>query len=489
MENFIKKNINIIISILLLISPFLDLLTGICVHYFEWKFTIGIIVRILTLVWVIITTLFIYKKKKLLIPYFIIGLYFIFYIVGIILFKENNNLFSEIQGLLKTFYFPLLLISLYAIREEIRISKLTLFTTLFFYLILIFVPYVFHVGYKTYEITKVGTLGFFNSANEVGGIISILTPILFYVISTSKKRIPQIIFGIMYLVVVLMVGSKTPLLSLGITTGFTMTYLWLHWFREKAYKKSFLSLGIVLLGISSLLLVLPRTNFYKNIKTHLEFLEIDSMKELFSKEEYIDHFIFSQRLTFLKDKHSLYKESSTYQKIFGIGYLKNGEMTKQIEMDYFDIFYNHGIIGFILFFSIMIYIMYQILKEKQEKDYERSMMELSTILILVLALFTGHIITAPAVSIIGIVIILSLQKYSKKRILLVSSKEEKLDIEVTYFCPKTTSKMRLLIYKILNYKNYDLSISDNNKINKMYADISSKKHLLLKDKEKLALYL
>jgi len=289
-----------------------------------------------------------------------------------------------------------------------------------------------------------------------------------------------------------MVGTKTPLLSLGITCGFTITYLWIQWLREKEYKKSLISLGIVLLGILSLLIVLPKTNFYKNIKTHLDFLGIKNITEVFKKEEYIDHFIFSQRLTFLKDKHSLYMNSSAYQKLFGIGYLKDNTMTKQIEMDYFDVFYNHGIIGFIIFYSSMIYIIYKVLKEKQVRDYERSMIELSTILILFLALFTGHILTTPAVSILCMVIILSLQKYQKKRVLLVSSKEEELkgkNIEVSYLSPKTKSKGKLLIYKIFNYKNYNLSISDNNSINKEYAEISSHHHILLKDKDKLNDYL
>ena len=97
---------------------------------------------------------------------------------------------------------------------------------------------------------------------------------------------------------------------------------------------------------------MPKTNFYKNIQVHLDYLEVDNIFEIFTESELVDHFIFSQRLTFLEKKHELYKDASVYEKIFGIGYIKNNKQTKMIEMDYFDIYYSHGLIGFSLFFGI-----------------------------------------------------------------------------------------------------------------------------------------
>ena len=45
----------------------------------------------------------------------------------------------------------------------------------------------------------------------------------------------------------------------------------------------------------------------------------------------------------------IYERANTYQKLFGIGYINNNKTTKMIEMDYFDIFYSHGIVGFLIF--------------------------------------------------------------------------------------------------------------------------------------------
>lgn len=501
-NSFIKCNISKILSIFILLSPFIDLFTGIFIHSLNINFTIGIIIRILFLIFICFITLFTFKKKNILIPYLIIGIYFICYIVVNLIYKDSSIL-KEIQELIKVFYFPIILISLYSIKEEIHISRMTLFTTLFIYLILIFVPTFFNVGYKTYEITKAGTLGFFNSANEISGIIAILTPIMFIILTESKNLIPKLILGIMYLVVILMMGTKTPLLSLGITLMISIIYYWTNLVKNKKYKQVFLSLFILIVGISSLIIIIPRTNFYKNIETHLHYLKLNNITEVFKSEKYVDHFIFSSRLKFLKNKAKIYNKSNIYEKLFGIGYINNNKLTKSIEMDYFDIYFSHGIIGFIIYFSISISILIKILSNKINKSYQRLMYETSLFLIIILSLFTGHILTAPSPSILVIIIVLSINKKQKKRLLFtdvnleiggiekaqinlldninynkykvdlileekkgtllskvnknVLIRELKVSNNKNKIIRKSINLTRKLIFKILEYKNYDFS--------------------------------
>lgn len=400
-----NKLINKIINIFLLLGPILDLLTGVCIHYFKINLTIGIIVRLIFLLFICIITLFYFKKKNVLIPYLIIGLYFILYLIGTIIYKDKG-LFFEIQNLVKVFYFPIVFVSIYSFKDKIKTTNKLLFSILIMYLVFIFIPLLLGIGYKTYEITKEGSLGFFNAANEVGGIISILTPIMFIILVKGKNIILKISSVLIYLIVILMVGTKTPLLTLIITLGVSILYLMIKFIKNKEYKKIFISFIIVLIGVTGLLLVLPKTNFYKNIKTHLDFLKVDNITDVFKDEKLVDHFIFSQRLTFLKKRAKLYNKANIYQKLFGIGYLDNGREVKMIEMDYFDIFYSHGIIGFIIYFSILVYLLRK--KLKVDKSYEGYMLKTSFILILVLSFFTGHIITAPAVSIIVTIILIKL---------------------------------------------------------------------------------
>ena len=412
MNKFIKENFNKILSIFILLQPVLDLITGICVHT-NLNITIGIIIRMIFLIFIMYTTTFIYKKKLSILTYISLSIYSLLYLIGIIIYKDGV-VFKEIQGLLKVLYFPIILISLYELKEEFKISKMTLFTTLFMYLVFILIPNTLGFGFKSYEITKSGTLGFYNSANEISGIISILTPIMFCILKDIKSIVLKIMYTIIYLVVILTIGTKTPLLTLLITIGFTYLYYIIIWIKNKNYKPIAYTGLVIIVGLSSLLLILPKTTFYKNIKVHLDYLEVDNVLDILKDKELIDHFIFSQRLTFFDKKAQNYTKSNLYQQLFGIGYTKNNKTTKLIEMDYFDILYSHGLIGFALIFSIYLLVLYCVLRNKQKLTYDRYMLKLSLGLILILSLLTGHIITAPAVSLITVILIISLVKRNKK---------------------------------------------------------------------------
>lgn len=414
MNKVIKNNLSKIISIFILIQPVLDLITGICLHVFSLNLTIGIIIRMLFLLFIMYVTTFIYKKKLSLIYYLIVTFYSIIYLINI---GTNSHLFGQVQGLLRVFYFPLLLVSFYDLKDEIKISTATLFTTLTLYLIFIFIPMTLNLGFKSYEITKSGTLGYYNSANEISGIISILTPIVFMIFNSKGKSILKVIYILLYLVVILTIGTKTPLLSLLITIGMTFIYIMIKSYKDKKYKRILSSFIIIVIGIISLIILIPKTNFYKNIKVHLDFLKVEDVTDIMDNGNLIDHFIFSQRVTFLTDRKSIYDNATFQEKLFGIGYYYNGKKDKQVEMDYFDIYLNHGIIGFIIFFSVYLYILVQTTKIKRKLNFNLYMLNVSMLLILFLSLFTGHIITAPAVSLIVVVIIMMLQNRRKKELL------------------------------------------------------------------------
>ena len=123
MNTWIKKNFNTLLVIFLLLQPILDLITGLGLHIWEVNITFGIIIRILFLLFLVYSVLFIYKKKETYPFYGILLCYGLFYVLGIILFKNGTGFFSEIRELCRAFYFPALLISLYSIKEEINISK------------------------------------------------------------------------------------------------------------------------------------------------------------------------------------------------------------------------------------------------------------------------------------------------------------------------------------------------------------------------------
>ena len=61
--------------------------------------------------------------------------------------------------------------------KDIKIDNKILVMTMFIYIILIFIAVVTNTGFNSYDIAKKGSLGWFNSTNEISGIISILLPI------------------------------------------------------------------------------------------------------------------------------------------------------------------------------------------------------------------------------------------------------------------------------------------------------------------------
>ena len=441
MTKHIKQNLSKIITIFILLQPILDLITGLCVHTLEINFTLGIIIRVLFLAFIMLITTFVYKKKFAIYSYLALSLYSILYLVGIIIYKDGG-LFHELQGLLKAIYFPIILISLYELKDEFKISKMTLFTVLITYLLCILIPNTLNVGFDSYKVTKSGSLGFFNAANEISGIISILTPIMFIIIKELKNKILKVLFALIYLIVILTIGTKTPLLTLIITTGFTFLYYMAHCIKKKTYKPILFSGLAIIAAASALLIVLPKTNFYKNIKVHLEFLEVENIMDVFKEKELIDHFIFSQRLSFMEDRANDYINSSAYEKLFGIGYTENKKQAKLIEMDYFDNFYNHGIIGFLVLTGLYFTVLYKVIMNSKTKSYESYMIKVSIFLILLLSFFTGHIITAPAVSMIAVALILGNIKHKKKDLLFATVHFDMGGIETS-------------LINLLNQVNYD----------------------------------
>lgn len=422
MSSFAKKNISIICMLFLLSGPIIDFVTGVMLHIFDVSLTLGLVLRMLFLLFIFYVTTFIYNKKNNLLYYGIFVIYLLLFILGLALFKDNPNYFREIQNTVRMFYFPLLLLSLFSIRKELKITSLSLVITLCLYLILIFIPLALGVGFESYAITKEGTLGFYNSANEISAIIAILTPILFIIFYESKTVIFKLFITFIYFVVILSVGTKTPLLALIISLFVVFIYILYKSVVDKKYHIVTTFTSIIVALAIVVIVIAPRTSFYKNIEVHLDYLKVDNIFDIFKEERLVDHFIFSQRLTFLHNKDRLYDKANPYQKLFGIGYYKdNGKELKSIEMDYFDVYYNQGIVGFIIFFAPYLYILISVLQERNSFSFRQLMLHLSLFLVIVLSLFTGHIITAPSVSLIVCFLLLSVVKKERKELLFTGA--------------------------------------------------------------------
>ena len=183
--------------------------------------------------------------------------------------------------------------------------------------------------------------------------------------------------------------------------------------KKKKYKiLATCSVGIVLIMTMGLILI-PKTSFYKNIQIHLDFLGVESVSEIMTNKEILDHFVFSQRLTFLKTTNDNYQKASVSEKLLGIGYIENygtDEVNvKLIEMDGFDIFYRHGILGFLIYFLPVLYITVLTIRQTSKKKFEKEDLAFYTSigLCFFMSLLVGHVFVAPAVSIFVAIILVN----------------------------------------------------------------------------------
>lgn len=411
-NTWIDKNMNKIVIIFLFLQPLIDVVTAVMIHTFKIDFTAGILLRVLFLLFMIYYLFFVNqntnRKKSILYIITIIG-YIALFSFHIIYIKKVSVLGNELKNVAKAFYFPILLVCMYEMfKTKKNIIKPRFLNNLFIiYGLLVLIPNLLGVGFNSYTVTKSGSIGWFYTANEISAILSILMPIFIYILLEKKNYFLTILSGIILLYILTSMGTKGPLLSFLIIVFYYLVKYIYDNIKRKKYKVVTIT-GLVLIGLLSLfILLIPKTNFYKNIVVHLEFLEVKKASDMIQNPKVIDHFIFSERLSFWKKTHTIYHDESITSKILGIGYLNfnsQGSM-KMIEMDYIDIFYKHGIVGFFIYMSGFFYMIVKVVKKyfnhtminNRNKIVQAYM--LSMVLSIVLSLLTGHVILSPSVSI------------------------------------------------------------------------------------------
>lgn len=409
-NKLIEKHIEKILLIFIYIQPILDVTTGITQNIFKINITASSIIRLFFLFFCIYYILILDKvkeKKKNIIYLTLITIYTILFSLITVIFKDINALSYELKNTINTFYLPIVLLAIIDMFKQynIKLKIKNIIYLYMIYIIFILIPNITHTGFQSYAIAKVGSSGWFTSANSVGNILSILLP--FIILFTIKNK-KSIILLLPTIYVFLSMGTKVPILSLIVCILTTLLFYIIKWIKEKQNKQLIITTLItIILSITSII-ILPKTTFYKNIQIHKEYLGFENYTEILTNYELLDHFVFSQRLTFLTNTHTNYMKSNILQKTFGIGYIENYGTeeisTKTIEIDYFEVLYRNGIIGFIIFFSILIPNIIKILKQK-EKNIENIELKTSILLILLLSLFSGHILITPSVSIFVALII------------------------------------------------------------------------------------
>lgn len=384
-----------VICFFLFLNPILDVITSYSLHRLGYSMPFVLILKFFFLIYLFALSMK-YFDKKVFGYCFLVGIYFGVFLLLQYFTKGSSFLMLEAQNLFRTFYFPFVFSFLILLerKEVFKLKSNYLVMILFLYLFFLVVPTLTGLGFDSYAHSKSGNIGWFYSTNEIGGILAILGP--FLLVYLKKQNWMVRIFSLLfYLMGIFVLGTKVPMLAFAIMILFFLGVFFKKLFQKREWKK------IAIGGVCSILCAIlfsfavVQSSFYKNIQIHLDFLGIHQVSDLFTFH-HIDHFIFSERLSFLLDTHAIYQSSSFVSKVFGMGIgvstLDGASSMKMIEMDYFDVFYHYGILGTILFI-LPFFLFFK--KRRYQMDEV-----ISIFLILLLALFSGHILVSPSVSVL-----------------------------------------------------------------------------------------
>ena len=470
-----KININIFLIILLLINPFIDILTAISVRNIDITFSIGIIIRFSLVLLLFINYYFWgegYKNKKfnifLVSIFSLVLLYtFHFYLINSDLLFVGRNL----TELFKILYLPAFLILIYFSLGKEKIKNIDKYVVLsiLLYCLLIIIPFITNTSFLSYAHSKVGTVGWFYSANEIGNIIAISLPLLFkYCLDRRNRFLYKLITTIVVIVAILIMGTKTPIIALFLTIFGYLIYYMLKSVKERK------NVGKVLIGVISVIafvFIIPFTPFYDNLKIHLEYLDITSSTELINNPETFNHFFLGERITFLSDTTDIYNSSNIRTKALGIGYLEpyTNQEYKTVEMDFADILFRNGILLFLIIFLILPIIYFKGIRFSKKNAIYLMML----LLALLISSIVGHVLVSPAVGLYVLIILLSLKKQEhielKNKISILSLHMgyggiEKTIVTQANMLSKNYETEIICLYKLDNTIPYEL----NDKVKLIY---------------------
>ena len=426
-----------ILYIFLLLHPVTDLLTALMTRFELGIISVGVVIRGIFLLFML-TYLFFFnssKYKKKSIKY--LTSLFIFCIIYFLSKKElifNTSFFiSEFIYMFKYMYFPIVFICLINFFDQYKLDRKKLINVfiinLILYAILIIIPFVTNTGFNSYAKNKgIGVVGWFFSANEIGAILTIIFPLLFlYINKTVKLNI--VISLIIVLFSVMLIGTKVAYFGcIGAIIVTTIYYL----INFKKYKKAHFILTILLLVFMAL--ISSKLPVMKNINKRIDWYNSSNVvgtkkenttnattsptakeeqtqeitEEVKTETKTSPKFILSSRDKLLSRVYDIYKDSSTTEKLFGIGFsnrttINNPRIEKIIEMDFFDIVLRYGIIGFVIylipFIITAVFVIKYLISNKFKITIEQYLFAYSILIGIGSGFIAGHVFSSPPVNI------------------------------------------------------------------------------------------
>ncbi|USK97887.1 O-antigen ligase family protein [Bacillus tropicus] len=427
-------------------QPILDLLTSFSIYVLHMSATVGIVVRFAFMLLALGYLLLHHKQqgaKKYILYLCLFGIVLAIGLVNNLMVKSPVSFGEEVKFIMKSVY-PIVLLFGYIIAlKELKNNEFAFHKIITYFLyatlilsISIITAMATGTDFPSYPNSKIGSRGWFFAGNDLSSIFAIMFPIVvLYSVhkTTSFSKVYYWIPTVLAMYASIMIGTKVGYGAIVITLGIALFFLFIEYMmHRKKEGKGFTYLvntivAAVVLG--GLLVLTPQTPIAKNMSIHLQIYEykksVQDEKDrkegkVVKEEEHkqgeltdseMKSLIYSDRDKFLKVYKQYYKEAPLSQKLFGMGYAGNytTEM-KLVEMDFHDLFFAFGIVGFLMYLLPLLYFGIKIfirLITNFKKLFSVKHMLLASTLVLSLGIgfMSGHVLTAPAVSIFFVVIL------------------------------------------------------------------------------------
>ncbi|EEL47113.1 hypothetical protein bcere0021_7870 [Bacillus cereus Rock3-42] len=427
-------------------QPILDLLTSFSIYVLHMSATVGIVVRFAFMLLALGYLLLHHKQqgaKKYILYLCLFGIVLAIGLVNNLMVKSPVSFGEEVKFIMKSVY-PIVLLFGYIIAlKELKNNEFAFHKIITYFLyatlilsISIIAAMATGTDFPSYPNSKIGSRGWFFAGNDLSSIFAIMFPIVvLYSVhkTTSFSKVYYWIPTVLAMYASIMIGTKVGYGAIVITLGIALFFLFIEYMmHRKKEGKGFTYLvntivAAVVLG--GLLVLTPQTPIAKNMSIHLQIYEykksVQDEKDrkegkVVKEEEHkqgeltdseMKSLIYSDRDKFLKVYKQYYKEAPLSQKLFGMGYAGNyTTKMKLVEMDFHDLFFAFGIVGFLMYLLPLLYFGIKIfirLITNFKKLFSVKHMLLASTLVLSLGIgfMSGHVLTAPAVSIFFVVIL------------------------------------------------------------------------------------
>ena len=353
------------------------------------------------------------KNRKIITYTLLVSGYLVLFLL--MKFLQRPDVFAyELVNTIKTFYFLYTLIFLRIYYKD-NVKSTDFFYVISLYLLFILVPNILNIGFRSYEVAKAGSVGWFYSANDISMILCMTFPFLVQDYWTERSTFKLIVLILLGMASVI-IGTKSILLTILIVLFVILIYAYYSLWKKRKYAILGIITSFFIVCMLGFVFFIPTTNFYKNIIIHLEFLGVKSINDIIFNLHNLDHFVFSQRLTFLRNTNAIWLTSQPVEKILGLGYVQSVNYhTKLIEMDIFDIFYVHGLIGCILYFIPVVWTIKEVILRIKGTELKNLLLVTNILIIFLLSLIVGHTFTTPTVAFVLAIELIYLSHQNKNK--------------------------------------------------------------------------